>query len=567
MYNILIVDDEPKIVNMLYEQLREWDKVDWEVYRAYSAAEALQTIVATKIDIVLTDIHMPGMSGLELQARICKQWPRCKVIFLTGYNDFDYIQTAMRNGAVDYILKIDDDDAIIASIDKAIRSLQNDVAIEQYMRRAELQLKEARPALQKEYLWGLLQGELAANQITAERFNELAMPLDAAAGVLLVAGRIDRWPDKIEPSDKSLLTFALDNIATEYLSKTRHIFFSHQYCNLVWFIQPGFLGEDPEEDWEECLTFVIGMMSDIQAAYEQLIKIPVSLAVSQSPCNWTEIPIQYLKLQQLLWQGFGIGGEIILQENYACVHVGNSEIGEDQIKQESVMILRKIKKLQDHLESGQKEEFFEIYREAAAFTRRLVAAPELHSYRVEIQFALTSVYLSYINQSELLPVMSPGIDLNPLLGQAAFRSWEEAELYFYRLSEHLFSIRRNDQKDRTGRMIAIINRYIEQHLNQALSLDCLADQVGLHPAYLSRIYKQATGRRLSDYIKEIRIGKAKELLADDRLRIHEVAARVGFETSYYFSKVFKKEMSCTPQEFRDRCAKSPSFRQIHRGEG
>jgi two-component system response regulator YesN len=80
---------------MLNEMLR------LDIYRAYSAIEGLEWLNRTKIDIVLTDIRMPGMSGLELHERVVRQWPRCRVIFLTGFTQFNYIQTAMRGGGVE----------------------------------------------------------------------------------------------------------------------------------------------------------------------------------------------------------------------------------------------------------------------------------------------------------------------------------------------------------------------------------------------------------------------------------------------------------------------------------
>ncbi|WP_054955746.1 response regulator transcription factor [Paenibacillus dakarensis] len=553
MYNILIVDDEPKIVNLLYDQLLDWSPVEMEVYRAYSAQEAAQIIEKTKFHIALMDIHMPGMTGLELQQRMVQLWPRCRVIFLTAYNDFDYVQSALRHGAVDFILKIENDDAILASLNKALASLKKDTVVEQYMVKAEQKFKAARPMLQKEYLWSLLQGELPPGQLGPERFQDLQLPFDSDERVLLVAARVDHWRELIKPSDKPLLIYGIDNIAAEFLNPVRSAFCADGNQHLVWFIQPSTKAESLS-DWKSCLTYVMGTMSDIQEACEGLLKLPVSVAVSHDACSWMDTPVQYLKLQQMLWRGLGLGREMIVQDSPVS---GKGPCGsrEEAIRQELVLQLRKLKRLQDHLESGEQEDFLDIYREISEFAQRLAKQPEYYTSLLEIQYGLISLYLSYINQSELMEETAGKISLDPLLGKKMFRSWEEAEVYFSRLAAQLFSLRGSDQKNRTGWILSTLHQYIETHFNGDVSLDYLADLVGLHPAYLSRLYKQATGYRLSDYIKEIRIHKAKELLADPRLRVHEVATRVGFETSYYFSKVFKKEMNLTPQEYRERCAK------------
>ncbi|WJH33872.1 response regulator [Paenibacillus sp. CC-CFT747] len=526
------------------------------MYRAYSAPEALALIESIKIHIVLTDIHMPGMDGLELQSRIARLWPRCKVIFLTGYNDFEYAQQAIRNGAFDFILKIEDDDAILASINKATNALKGEMVIDQYMYKAEQQLKAARPALQKEYLWNLLQGELPAYHVHEERFRELGLPLDPHEEVLLVTGRVDRWTEGISSSDKTLLMYAVENIASEFMAETRHAFCSYQFQPWAWFIQasPAENSGHPV-DWAACMTRVLGSLSDIQTACEQLLKLPLSLAVGKAPCPWSRVPVTYLQAQRKLWRGLGVGKELVIQEVGGDDSAAESPVREDKTRQELILHVRKAGRLQDHLESGQREEFYRVLGEVAEFAHTLMGIKEGKPLLVELQLALCAVHLSYLNQTDMFSEVSPHYNLAPLIGQASFRSWEEAELYFARLAELLFSLKGSEQKDRTGRIITAVHDYIEAHLHDNLSLDVLAEHVYLHPAYLSRLYKQAAGQRLSDYIKSVRIKKAKELLTDDRLKIHEVAARVGFETSYYFSKVFKKEMKVTPQEYRDRLAK------------
>ena len=90
MYRLLIVDDEYQIVDWLYELFRGIPYLDLDICKAYSGSEALEWLNRTKIDIVITDICMPGIDGLELADRIYKNWPFCKLIFLTGYDEFDF---------------------------------------------------------------------------------------------------------------------------------------------------------------------------------------------------------------------------------------------------------------------------------------------------------------------------------------------------------------------------------------------------------------------------------------------------------------------------------------------
>ena len=105
MHRLLIVDDEEIITDSLFEVFNQVMSDELDIYRAYSAREALDWLSRTRIDIVLTDIRMPGMNGLELMDEIQIYWPRCRIIFLTGHSEFDYAYQAMKVPSVRYLLK------------------------------------------------------------------------------------------------------------------------------------------------------------------------------------------------------------------------------------------------------------------------------------------------------------------------------------------------------------------------------------------------------------------------------------------------------------------------------
>ena len=105
MYRILIVDDEPMIVEGLCALFEEQDAVQLEVYKACLAAEALGIMNRRRIDILLTDIRMPAVSGIELMQRVRANWPACRIIFLTAFEEFEYAYAALKNPGVRFLLK------------------------------------------------------------------------------------------------------------------------------------------------------------------------------------------------------------------------------------------------------------------------------------------------------------------------------------------------------------------------------------------------------------------------------------------------------------------------------
>lgn len=152
MNNILIIDDEPIIVETLFSLLEKTGDLDLIVWKAESAIEGLEIMNNHRIDILITDINMPGMTGIELVGHVKNQWSHCKVIFLSGYSDIDYLQSALRYGASDYLLKPIDDVILIATIQRVISEIETDEALKKAMAQSEQQLQQAQFLLHNHFL-------------------------------------------------------------------------------------------------------------------------------------------------------------------------------------------------------------------------------------------------------------------------------------------------------------------------------------------------------------------------------------------------------------------------------
>ena len=124
IFRLLLVDDEPHVTGALSLQLEA--REDMDVYIANSAAETLNVLRKTRIDLMVSDIRMPGMTGLELLSRVQKEQPDCKVILLTGYADFNYVYEAMRQGAAGYVLKNESDETLLEQIDKVLSEIRKE---------------------------------------------------------------------------------------------------------------------------------------------------------------------------------------------------------------------------------------------------------------------------------------------------------------------------------------------------------------------------------------------------------------------------------------------------------
>ncbi|QHW30940.1 response regulator [Paenibacillus rhizovicinus] len=546
LHRMLIVDDEPYIVNSLRELFEEAEQLRLDLYTANSAAEALDWLGKTRIDIVLSDIRMPGMSGLELQERIREQWPSCKVIFLSGHNEFGYVQAAIQNGSAGYLLKTDDDEDIIRTVAKAVRELASERSIHSFIDQAKEQMRKALPVLQRDFLVSLAEGETMSEAKRAGRFRELELKLSASRPVMLVVGRVDRWEDHYSSVDKELLLYAAQNIAVEVLSRSAVMATAViDRSRFIWLLQPDGEGRPESASW---VRFVQESLDFIQDRCKSLLQVPLSLSSTVQPFAWEALSAKYAHLSQLLIRGLGEGDEMLLYEI-----VGHAEDGGDAAdsRKERTSHQRQVRitQLRTLLESGQSVPFAELFDSLFA-----EASGQHYEELQEIYYSAATMILSQINRWSAYARIAERLPMNKLFALDAHSSWPEAARYLRQMADALFELLAEDSSEKSNEVVEKLHRYIHDHIDGDLSLVRLADEAELNASYLCRLYKQLTGIGLSDYITDAKLALAKQLLGETGLKVSEVAVRIGFDSGY-FSRYFKKSTTLTPQEYREKVTK------------
>mgnify|MGYP001435275182 CR=1 FL=1 len=547
MLHLLIVDDEPLAVNYLLETLEE-AHLPLEMTKAFSGKDALAKAKENKVDILLTDIRMPGMSGMELADEILSIWPRCRVIFLTGYNDFHYIQSALRKGGIDYVLKTEGDGVIIAAIEKAIAAIEAEVNEEQIIQKARQQIHLALPSLRRDYLIELLQGEVDSTSSRRKRFAELDIHLDPESPVLAVLGRIDAWGSFAAPGDRILLIYSIHNIAEEYFRPAvRFVSFQYDRIRTVWLIQPR--EGDPMEFAQRTAAYCA---ERIQTACKNLLKVPFSIALSSEPAGWETVGerIESLKLQLT----FCLGAE---EEMLITEPKGN--LDQERLSSRSLekigrmrAAIHKLDFLEMYMDKGLKQDYLKMYQELFQVDSSVFANDERKWLGLELFAHLSAFFLTYLNKRNLFGTIGANLETEKIYNPNTHVGLDEMIRFFGNLGATIAELNANKQRERSDGMIERVHRYIDQYLHEELSLTRLAGLVYLSPSYFSRLYKQKTGTGLLEYIIETRIQKSKLLLKTTNKKIHEIAAEVGLESAPYFTRLFRKKVGMTPQEYRER---------------
>lgn len=562
MYRLLIVDDEEIIVNGLYEIFRSMKKLDLDVYRAYSGEEAVEWLSRTRMDIVLTDIRMPEMDGLQLLDVIYRRWPQCKVIFLTGYNEFEYVYKAIQHQGVSYILKTEDNDKVISVVENAIEEIKREVKTEDLIHKAKEQIELALGLFQKDYFIHLLH-EGTSLDVNKSQFEQLSIPMYPDHPVILLLGHIDNIPGNLSYWDKIQYINSIKVIITQNLNiNIRSICVLDDRYRFVFFIQPnelrtpGYSNNEEKFFYEKAISFVKGTLEVIQTASMESLNASISFALSGEPCNWEDVSKKYFSLNQLLNYKIGTGTEMLLIDNELKNNIlasGATEVPELDTNNEPLEILLRRKNMdlmQQYLESGQKEKFFEILEELLIPIKSIKSKNS--NLAIEAYSMVSLSILSYINRWNITEKLAFHIGLNSLMRIDKHETWSDAVQYLMNISDVIFQLQTEEQNKRADNAVDFIQNYINEHLGEDLSLVRLAEQVYLNPSYLSRLYKQVTNQNLSDFIDNARIERAKELLKKEKVKVNEVAKAVGYETAASFTRFFRKLVSCSPQEYHDK---------------
>lgn len=544
MYKLLIVDDEVLIADMLVDLFRQAMSDELEVYKAYSAKEAQEWLDLVKIDVVLSDIKMPGVSGLELLNRITTNWPTCRVVFLTGHREFDYVYTAIQQSGVRFMLKTADDEQIVGTIREVLQEIKESHRLSDFMKQASRQIEASRPLLQNKMMQECLNGYYDIPETVGQHLKDLEIPLSATSPTFMVIGRFDSLPPKASAVDRNDRHCALQAIAASYFPQTLSCFgFIAEHATSVWLMQVPL--ETEASDRRKAITLVTGALECLQSVTRSSLEETVSFAMSGDFHPFMEISEVFRMLKQMLNNRIGMGTEMILCDR-------SLPLTEQRLSRGSKAALKQIGKfklLEEHLELGRKREFVETLELLLDHVREAQSRDDMSA--IEIYFRSAVLLTHYMNRFELAEAMEQIVDLHPLFRTDDHSSWNAAAEYLQRVAETLFALQTEQANKSEVDTISRLKTYIDAHLHEDLSLTQLAGLLYLNSSYLSRLFKQATDRNVSDYITDKRIEKAKDLLKKSTKKIHEISLEVGYDSQQSFTRFFKNAVGQTPQEFRE----------------
>lgn len=526
-YHMLIVDDEPLILAGLVGMVKKRFEGKFLVYQADCAEEALKIFRNVRVDLLMTDIQMPGMNGLDMAKIVSEEWPDCLTVFLTGHSEFEYARRAVQGRNIAYVLKLDGDNAISEVIMQAYSRLEIEYSEKSRLLRMTESWKETLPLLRQECIRQVVSGEWSASE--RER---------------LVQKMKTAWPE-FDPQGEFLMALVcmLPDQDMEVCGQIQSIFQENlkgafQICTARVF-RRAFL--------------ILAQAADLRPLR---MKGFMEIALSMSERMGMKAPQAYLfqdrlKLDELRSAFPVLGRKRFEVEGEGGVFLcGNDALlSEYTWREESpVMGTFEVEKISDSLMYGKEADYMEVVRK---IRDRIGEEHSEQAMTVYITLAslLMQALLNYLPREN--SVLSC-VDMEKVANYSEHRNFREACFYLESIAEKYFAKREDVHTDADAAIVHKVNSYILEHLEEDFSIPKLGEIVGLHPSYLSRIYKKVTNQSPGQYITALRLNMAKELLRDPAMKIQTVAEKSGLNTASYFTHFFKKHTGMTPQEYRSK---------------
>ena len=536
MIEVLLVDDETYVTESLHATIPWADLGVEQVYQAASPSEALRIMEEQSIDVLVPDIRMQEMNGLQLIELVAERWPDTRCLLLTGHSDFEYAKKAIQLQAVDYLLKPVVDEDFIKSLSACIASLREEWEKADQFHQLVYTMKSDYSVLKQNLLQELLLGrQLTAASIAAklEQYEVKARPDDSA---MLLAVQLGVYFTGMDHQSVSLMEFAIGNIAEDIFAEPYRVWHGKAPHDCLAIIVSASPDGDSSVFRKERIRSLGIQFQETVGGY---LKGNISIVVS----DWFHFPQElagmYRSAQSAMHRLHQQDAYLVFLEDMPERRATGIKAVEELYKPPTLIQL---------LESGQwdgAEEKLRVLFEALAGAQ--VSREQLY----EVFLSVSNAYLYIANKRgiDLFSQDGGGVDL--MLDRSMLQSTDKLQAWSDSTLGMLRSEWAEDERYNKNHIIKQVQELVLGDLGSETSVKTIADKVFLHPVYLSKIYKSETGESLGDYIIRMRMEKAVYMLKSTNKKIYEITSELGYQNPQYFSKVFKKHYGMTPNEFRD----------------
>jgi two-component system, response regulator YesN len=512
LYKLLIVDDEQierralkYVVEMYYENVQV-------VGLAKNGKEAIEKAKQEVPDILFIDIKMPGINGLEAAKKIKEFLPKCKVVFISAFNYFNYAKEAIEIGAIDFILKPIANSQVKEVLDKTITIINSENKDSGYEQGMSEQLRTALHYIEQDLLLSLVNGSVQRSKFEEylRMFNKTFSP-----GYSIVGQVRNKNNPNITPEESTMIT----KILNKYLKGSSIVISKGGFYLLLM----------SENDLKLSKEELRGQLEHIQEELKKGIGLNFTIGIGE----FTEIEEVSLAFTRAKIASYYLSEQAVIDfyDPFIDKTLQENEFPYD--KEEQLCQIIKLNK-----------------------PEMIPCIDKIFDWVVNSSSNMDEIRGK--TYAILLNVIRKALDTNHPNFMDYYYMIESQESIqgirdklIYTLETFVNNVH-SENLSTTELLLEKVCSYIDDHYMLEIKLEDMAEYVNYSSHYLSKVFKQYKKQSFIDYVTSIRLQKAKELLANPEFTIKEVSYLVGYSDQNYFTRVFKKEESTTPSEYRNK---------------
>lgn len=535
---VFLVEDEMVIRRGIKNSI-DWEKEGYIFCGEASDGElAYPMIIKEKPDILITDIRMPFMDGLELCKLVKKELPNIKILILSGYDEFDYAKEAIRLGVTEYLLKPISSGKLLEALNGVSESIRREKEDKDLVRKYMEEMRENTEHEKQKFFEQMIAGNLSMAD-ALETGKKYEMNLSAGMYNLLLfrftLGKENR---------KSGELLGEAEYAIEKLTERLEYVFEFQRGVEGWAF---LLMADNEEQMSERVKELSKDLEEIMKNYSTIAYFG---GIGQPVARLRELEESFREAERALAARFTMElNRIISVED---IRMAQNVDTLDDIEITSFGEIEKTRTmLEKFLNNGAEDEideFVDVY---------INELPEENLKSVLMrQYIIMDAYIvmmSFCEKFEGIEGEMQAQSEELKNSMKTIQTLEEIKNYIRMLLKKIIGVRDTISGRRYSDIIEIAKDQIRKtYMSDEISLNTIAAEVGMSPSYFSSIFSKEMGKTFVEYLTEIRMDRAKELLMCSSMKTSEIGYEVGYKDPHYFSYIFKKTQNCTPKEFRAR---------------
>lgn len=529
LYKVLIVDDEEEIRLGIIKKIN-WEEFGFQIVGdAENGQDALEKAEKLQPDVVMTDVKMPYMDGLELGKRLKDLMPSTKVIIFSGCDDFEYAKEAIKFNVIEYVLKPINSIEVIELLKKLKINLDREFNEKRNLETLNKYYLESIPILREQFLVGAIEGRISKNDWIrqVDRLNINFTNNYFCVGII----KLDyETLNESQYSDKDELMFiSIKKFVEDIMAE------SCSYISFLYLKEVVVIGNIIEP---KAVEMFINKLNEVVKSFKRIMGLVTSVGVGNVVDSEEKISLSYKFAKDALDYRVILGNEkVIYIEDVEKDITDNLQFSSEDER----LFLNSIKVSgETQIKAVIREIFNNIERSSLSFNQ----------YRIYLMEVITSmiklIYSYNYNTDEIF-----GHNFNCYSYLSEFDSLNDIETWFLEKALKINSIIKSERVHSSMILAQQAKEYIKNnYMDSDLSVETICSELHISPAYFSTIFKKETDMSFVNYLTEVRLEEAVKLLNTTDYKTYMIAEKVGYPEANYFSYVFKKKFNVSPSKYR-----------------